>query len=84
MRDDFPKPTIRILADRVNSVCSNPACRAPTRAPRTEVNKAVNIGVACHITAASSDGPRFDASLTPEERSHFNNGIWLWVVRYKR
>ena len=39
--------------------------------------KAVNVGVAAHITAASQEGPRFDASLTAEQRCHANNGIWL-------
>src|SRR5688572_21610059 len=78
MRDDFLQPTIRILADRVNSTCSSPGCRAATRGPRSRSDKAANIGVACHIVAASPDGgPRADASLTSEERSHFNNGIWL-------
>ena len=39
--------------------------------------KVVNIGVAAHITAASADGPRFDPSLTPDERRSVENGIWL-------
>jgi hypothetical protein len=33
--------------------------------------------VAAHITAASPDGPRFDPSLTPEQRSDIGNAIWL-------
>lgn len=37
----------------------------------------VNIGVAAHIIAASADGPRFDPSLTPDERRSVENGIWL-------
>ena len=77
MRDEFLATTIRILADRVNSVCSNPSCRAQTRGPRTEDQKAINIGKAAHITAASADGPRYDASLTTDERRHFSNGLWL-------
>src|SRR6476620_1754256 len=77
MRDDFPKRTQRILADRVNSRCSNPDCGANTRGPHTDVESSVNIGVAAHITAASTGGPRFDGSLTGDERAHFSNGIWL-------
>lgn len=34
-------------------------------------------GRAAHITAASPGGPRFDASLTPQQRSSAENGIWL-------
>jgi hypothetical protein len=37
----------------------------------------VNVGVASHITAASPDGPRYDPNLTPEQRRHQSNGIWL-------
>jgi hypothetical protein len=37
----------------------------------------VNVGVAAHITAASSSGPRYDASLTSDERRAAVNGIWL-------
>jgi hypothetical protein len=33
--------------------------------------------VAAHITAASPGGPRYDRSLTPEERKAIANGIWL-------
>ena len=37
----------------------------------------MNVGVASHITAASPEGPRYDPSLTPEQRRHKSNGIWL-------
>ena len=77
MRDEFPKPVIRLLADRVNSICSNPNCRGPTRAPHSSSDKAINLGNAAHITAASEGGPRYDSTLTKEERAHFTNGIWL-------
>ncbi|KAA0930582.1 tetratricopeptide repeat protein [Streptomyces apricus] len=33
--------------------------------------------MAAHITAASPGGPRYDAALTPAERSAQSNGIWL-------
>jgi hypothetical protein len=37
----------------------------------------VNIGVAAHITAASPDGPRYEPTLTAEQRRSAENGIWL-------
>ena len=37
----------------------------------------MNIGVAAHITAAASGGPRFDPQLSPDQRSAAANGIWL-------
>jgi len=79
MRDDFSPKTKRLLADRVGHVCSNPDCRAPTSGPQLESDKAVVAGDAAHITAASPKGPRYDSSLTSEERRHHSNGIWLCV-----
>jgi hypothetical protein len=76
-RDSFDERTKRDLAARVNSRCSNPQCRAPTSGPQDDPEKAVNLGVAAHITAASDGGPRFDPSITPDERSAASNGIWL-------
>ena len=77
MRDDFAKRTIEALADRAGNRCSNPRCRKLTSGPRTDPTKAVNIGVAAHITAASEGGPRYDPILTREERRHPDNGLWL-------
>lgn len=77
MRDDFPKPVIETLAKRVANCCSNPACRKRTSGPHTDVDKALNVGVAAHITAASPGGPRYDPSLSPDERKEIGNGIWL-------
>jgi len=76
-RDDFPEPTKRALGARVNHRCSNPDCRAPTSGPQVDPSKAVNLGVAAHITAAAPGGPRYDPSLAPEQRADITNGIWL-------
>src|SRR5690606_20844471 len=40
-------------------------------------DKSTSIGIAAHITAAASGGPRYDDTLTPDQRSHIDNGIWL-------
>lgn len=77
MRDDFPKPVLEILAKRVGYRCSNPGCGTLTSGPHTEDSKSLNVGVAAHITAASSGGPRYESSLSPEERKGVGNGIWL-------
>jgi len=37
----------------------------------------VNIGIAAHITAAAAGGPRYDATLSSEQRRDHSNGIWL-------
>src|SRR5215831_18738142 len=77
MRDDFTEDVKRILAARVGNRCSNPKCRALTSGPQDDPKKALNVGVAAHITAASPGGPRHDAALSPEERCQADNGIWL-------
>lgn len=77
MRDDFSRKTKDILAKRVANVCSNPGCHVQTIGPDEGDAGTVNIGVAAHIAAASSGGPRYDPFMTPEERSGIDNGIWL-------
>jgi hypothetical protein len=77
MRDDFPLPVKETLAKRVSFRCSNPGCRQPTSGPQEDPIKAINLGVAAHITAASPDGPRYDPALTADTRTSAVNGIWL-------
>lgn len=76
MRDDFSAAVKRMLASRVQFVCSNPTCSAPTIGPNSTSGSA-NIGVAAHISAASPNGPRYNPCLTPQERKSIDNGIWL-------
>lgn len=77
MRDDFSEDAKRVLAQRVSHHCSNPNCRASTSGPQVNPTKHLNVGVAAHISAAAAGGPRYDASLTPEQRRHSDNGLWL-------
>jgi hypothetical protein len=77
MRDDFSSGVKDTLAKRVGYRCSNPKCRALTSGPQKNPEKAINVGVASHITAASAGGPRYNNTLTPEQRESSENGIWL-------
>jgi hypothetical protein len=77
MRDDFPKVVIDVVARRAGMRCSFPSCRQLTSGPRSEHGKAISIGVAAHITAASPGGPRYDETLPSEDRASAVNGIWL-------
>jgi hypothetical protein len=77
MRDNFDENTRDILARRVGSHCSNPKCGKPTGGPQVNSAKAMNIGVAAHIAAASPGGKRYDPQQTPEQRKSLENGIWL-------
>lgn len=76
MRDSFSKLVANNLARRAAFHCSNPSCRRVTVGPSGETASA-SIGVAAHITAASTGGPRYDDSLSPDKRSSIDNGIWL-------
>src|SRR5579872_6804947 len=77
MSDDFAESTKRVLALRVGNRCSNPTCRALVSGPQEDPAKAINVGVAAHITAGSPGGPRYDPALSPEQRSDVTNGILL-------
>jgi len=44
---------------------------------REAVDDLATVGVAAHICAASSGGPRFDATMSSDQRSSIENGIWL-------
>lgn len=76
-RDDFSSAKKQLLANRVGLKCSNPMCRKLTCGANKNPEKITNIGVAAHICAAAKGGPRYDASMTPQERKSFENGIWL-------
>ena len=66
-----------MLASRVSGRCSNPACGVPTSGPHTNLDTALNLGVAAHIHGASEGGPRYDKFMSGEDRRSPKNGIWL-------
>ena len=68
MRDNFSKNVKENLAKRVGYLCSNPECSCLTIGPKKGKNGAVNIGVACHITAASEEGPRYNKNINTIQR----------------
>jgi len=80
LRDDFDQKTKDILFRRAGAKCSNPICGQETSGPHTDEKKAINVGVAAHITAASVGGPRYDPTLSQEERMSPGNGIWLCQI----
>src|SRR5216683_4917182 len=77
VRDDFNQKTKTLIAGKAGFRCSNPECCKPTIGSDAAQTGVTNLGVATHITAAAAVGPRFDRNLTPEERRHESNGIWL-------
>ena len=82
-RDNFKAGVKLLLAARVGNRCSNPQCRALTIGPGADPASSVNLGEAAHISAAASHGPRFDATMSSEQRSSIANGIWLCPTCHK-
>jgi hypothetical protein len=77
-RDDFYERVRRFVAARAGWHCSFAGCAKLTVGPSEEAPGAfASIGNAAHICAAAPGGPRYDASMTPEERAGFDNAIWL-------
>ena len=77
MRDNFSEATKKLLADRAGRKCSNPYCRRTTIGPQLGDKGTVNIGEAAHIYAASPGGKRYKEDMTSEQRSSYENGIWM-------
>ncbi|WP_147411236.1 hypothetical protein [Pseudomonas cavernicola] len=76
-RDDFTPTTIRALKDAAGNICSKPDCLVFTAGSKELNDGPMSIGIAAHITAAAPGGPRYDGTLTKEERRAVSNGIWL-------
>jgi hypothetical protein len=83
VRDEFTSRTIEKLAKMAGYLCSNPDCQCPTVGATESQDGFINVGIASHITAASPGGPRYDPSLTPDQRRHPSNGIWLCQIHAK-
>lgn len=83
MRDNFTEATKNRLAQKAGFICSYPQCRVRTSSSPFGASGLYNVGQAAHITAASPGGPRYDATLTAEERSAESNGIWLCYTHAK-
>lgn len=76
-RDEFLASTKRLLEKQAGHHCSNPSCRKLTSAASSDGKTTICIGEASHITAAAPGGPRYDQSLSSDERKAPENGIWL-------
>lgn len=78
LRDDFSEATKRNAALRVGYRCSFKDCNCPTVGASMESkDKSSSIGVAAHICAAAPGGPRYDETMTQEERKDISNCIWM-------
>lgn len=65
------------IAKRAGWLCSFPTCRTHTVGATSDGESEINIGTAAHICAAAPGGPRYDETMSSEERSSAKNGIWM-------
>lgn len=78
---DFSPKVIEQIARRAAFICSNPKCRKRTLSPSiASAELSAYTGQASHITAASQGGPRYDATMTAQQRKSIENGIHLCVL----
>ncbi|MEN5239884.1 MULTISPECIES: hypothetical protein [Pseudomonas] len=75
--DEFTPWTKTKIRDMAGNCCSFPECRKTTVGAKKNRSGRLNIGVACHIKAASPNGPRYDPDQSSEQRSSHLNGIWM-------
>lgn len=77
-RDDFSAQTKRFVALRAGYRCSFTDCPQLTVGPSDDSPTSyTSIGEAAHISGASTGGPRYLSTMSPEERSSIDNAIWL-------
>jgi hypothetical protein len=69
----YKPSTVRRLDTLSGNECSNPDCQKKLIA---EDSKSI-ISKICHIAAASKEGPRYDKSMTDDDRRGFDNLILL-------
>jgi hypothetical protein len=75
---DPPESQVRILFGKNAGRCAYPECGKLLVMPSRRVrDQPKNVGKIAHITAASPSGPRYDASLTTEQRRSEPNLILL-------
>lgn len=74
---EVPKTIRTILQQQVGGHCS--ICDARTWAPHADAGKALVLGDAAHIAAASPGGPRYDPTMSEDDRNAPENLIWLCV-----
>lgn len=76
-RDDFPARIRHQIEMKSAYRCSNPACLKVVIGPSQDFRRVVHMGVVSHISAASPRGPRYDPSISQEERMGEENGVLL-------
>jgi hypothetical protein len=76
-RDNFLPKTKRLLGEASGFNCVRPGCGKPTTAYDELSGSMKSISISAHDGAAAPGGPRYDDSMTQEQRRAIDNGAWL-------
>ncbi|NNU26167.1 ABC-three component system protein [Isoptericola sediminis] len=77
-RDDIPAAQARVVYQRSGGRCAYPGCGAELVMDAISPgDQPKSTGKVAHIAAASPGGPRYDASMTRDQRRSANNLIYL-------
>lgn len=77
-RDPIPRAQEKVVISRSGGKCAYPACGTDlTIEPQSEKDRPKATGKVAHIAAASPGGPRYDESMTAEQRGSADNLIYL-------
>jgi hypothetical protein len=61
--------------------CANPDCRMPIVLPKAgTISGTYKVGAVAHIRDARPHTPRYDDTLTPEQRAHISNALPLCLL----
>ncbi|MGR6520918.1 ABC-three component system protein [Rhodococcus erythropolis] len=78
LRDRVPHAQEKVVISRSGNKCAYPDCGLDlTIDPQSAGDQPKATGKVAHIAAASPGGPRYDASMTPTQRSSAGNLVYL-------
>ena len=69
-------PTKILLAHRSGDKCALPDC-GQNLSPESESGDPINVGEAAHIAGENPGSARYNKNMTPKNRNHYNNLIYL-------
>ena len=81
---DFPIAVKRIIAQRVNYICSNPKCRCFTAGPNVKDKTDTKIADCAHIYSGANDGPRYNLTIDDNFLKSTKNALWLCKNCHRR
>ena len=81
---DFPIAVKRIIAQRVNYICSNPKCRCFTAGPNVKDKTDTKIADCAHIYSGANDGPRYNLTIDDKFLKSTTNALWLCKNCHRR